>query len=389
MIKSTGDRWDQRESPRDTWMKLLTGKPSGTFVIRASSAGGSDVVGTITVVKPGGTGSATSLFNERIVNADGNRVKLANSKHAHVSLAALVVFYQSSKYFATSAKVDVPAALLIPPTIQASVARGGHEVGGSASAAATCEGNYELMWWRKSEEKPTEMDPKEDVACVNCGHVIALAADLVGSGIWGRDGQGFDTSCRIYGNCIGIARSGEILVKPLSSGSYDIDSFLKCGKCCEEIHGCLYVRAHEGEGGSPPPAPNMKKQGQCWISQTSIGSVKTKVKVSTPASAEEDVYGNIYDQVEGGTLIQQKLFERVVERNYGVLSPYNPLDDLALTPLVDLRDAVAALDPFLKGYLVGETRKALTYARGHRHCGTVQRPGSTKVTDSDIAAKKR
>jgi len=41
-------------------------------------------------------------------------VQIEGSTHKHASLEALVAFYQNPEYFASSAKVDVPAELLVP-----------------------------------------------------------------------------------------------------------------------------------------------------------------------------------------------------------------------------------------------------------------------------------
>ena len=72
-------------------------------------------MGTITVVRPGGTTASAkeSLFNRRIL-ADGSGVTIDGSAHTHASLDALVAFYQDPGYFATSVKVDVPVKLLFP-----------------------------------------------------------------------------------------------------------------------------------------------------------------------------------------------------------------------------------------------------------------------------------
>lgn len=109
--------WDQRNQPREVWSALLDGKPSGTFIIRKSRSGSTDgVVGTITVVKPGGDG----FFNKQIRWApkdhwnSSSGFRLDGSVHTHTSLPALITFYQNSLYFAQASKPDVPTELVVP-----------------------------------------------------------------------------------------------------------------------------------------------------------------------------------------------------------------------------------------------------------------------------------
>lgn len=109
--------WDQRKAASaESWMGLLVDRPSGTFVIRASSSADASVVGTITVVRPGGTtaSSKSSFFNKRVLRESTGTVKLHDSVHTHASLELMISFYQNPEYFASSSKVDVPAKLLFP-----------------------------------------------------------------------------------------------------------------------------------------------------------------------------------------------------------------------------------------------------------------------------------
>lgn len=105
--------------------------------------------------------------------------------------------------------------------------------------------------------------------CVHCGQVLARAEAFCGQGQWGRSGQGFDTTCKIYRGIVpadSIVRFGNVEVKELSSGKYDVVTGLKCAQCQHHVHGCLYLRAHD-----QAKAENVKKEGQYWISKTSLG----------------------------------------------------------------------------------------------------------------------
>ena len=86
------------------------------------------------------------------------------------------------------------------------------------------------------------------------------------------------------------------------------------------------------------------------------------------------IYGTIYDTVNGGTLTQQKLYERIVtESQYEVCTPFNPLDLLTRAAKVSFRDAVAAIDSHCVEDMVTEGEVALGFAAKHPHVGTVQR----------------
>eukprot|EP00729_Bicosta_minor_P018063 gene18063-20532_t len=98
--------------------------------------------------------------------------------------------------------------------------------------------------------------------------VLANAEAFCGQGVWGRSGQGFDTTCKIYKGLVStdnLVRSGNQEVKELSSGNYDVVTGLNCAQCKHHVHGCLYLRAHD-----QTKAANVKKEGQYWISKTSI-----------------------------------------------------------------------------------------------------------------------
>lgn len=99
------------------------------------------------------------------------------------------------------------------------------------------------------------------------------------------------------------------------------------------------------------------------------------------------MYGTIYAEVGGGTLKEQKHYERiVVESDYAILEPYNPLDQLAVTPELSLMQAMEALATFVEGDILADARKALKYAATHDHLGKVLRPGGAALTVDDIAA---
>ena len=107
-----------------------------------------------------------------------------------------------------------------------------------------------------------------EASCVHCGQVLANAEAFCGQGVWGRSGQGFDTTCKIYKGLVStdnLVRSGNQEVKELSSGNYDVVTGLNCAQCKHHVHGCLYLRAHD-----QTKAANVKKEGQYWISKTSI-----------------------------------------------------------------------------------------------------------------------
>eukprot|EP00729_Bicosta_minor_P000612 gene612-17602_t len=93
-----------------------------------------------------------------------------------------------------------------------------------------------------------------------------------------------------------------------------------------------------------------------------------------------------YGTMGGGTLKGQERYERIIEESdYGVLAPYNPLDELGRTPLMTLTKAVEVLAKYVKGDTMGDCKKALAYAKKHKHLGKVQRPGGEKLTADDIA----
>ena len=88
------------------------------------------------------------------------------------------------------------------------------------------------------------------------------------------------------------------------------------------------------------------------------------------------IYGTIYDTVNGGTLTQQKLYERIVtESQYEVCTPFNPLDLLTRAAKVSFRDAVAAIDSHCVEDMVTEGEVASctlsTGGRGAAKCAAV------------------
>ena len=119
-VAATMRAWDKRRVSREKWLPLIEGKASGTFVVRDSSSTAVNVVGTITVVKPGrGTTGGSEFFHQQIIRGGGGVGKdeffqLVGSKHTHTTLDALVEFYQKQAYFAEEGKRDVPAKLITP-----------------------------------------------------------------------------------------------------------------------------------------------------------------------------------------------------------------------------------------------------------------------------------
>ena len=105
---------------------------------------------------------------------------------------------------------------------------------------------------------------------------------------------------------------------------------------------------------------------------------------------DTDVYASIYDEIGGGTEDQIRLYERIVgdgqeENPYAEVSPYNPLEQLARTPVLSLKDAVAKMAMYCKDDADSSRRKAEAYAATHAHVEKVQRTGAGALTADDIA----
>eukprot|EP00729_Bicosta_minor_P016601 gene16601-22307_t len=102
--------------------------------------------------------------------------------------------------------------------------------------------------------------------------------------------------------------------------------------------------------------------------------------------AADDV---VYDDISTGTEAEQHIFHRAVdnvnESEYATVSPLNPLDRLPLTPVLPFLKAAAIANKDCNDDIVAFGRRALTFARKHAHCNTVQRPGGAKLTADDIA----
>ena len=126
--------WDQRSAPRERWLECLAGRPSGTFVVRASDNPGPTTIGTITIVTPGGDGAH---FNQQIAASTmPMSIFLVGSKHEHKSVGELIKFYQDPMYFAQAGKLDVPVQLIGTPA--------------SDGAASSQGAIYEHTWWQKA-----------------------------------------------------------------------------------------------------------------------------------------------------------------------------------------------------------------------------------------------
>eukprot|EP00729_Bicosta_minor_P000765 gene765-12171_t len=96
-------------------------------------------------------------------------------------------------------------------------------------------------------------------------------------------------------------------------------------------------------------------------------------------------YGNIFDDVDGGTTQQQAMFGRMVSDEADARSSFNPLAGLESAPRVSFADAIALLKDHCRGDLVAQSTIALGYALTHPHVGTKQRPGAGALTVDDIA----
>eukprot|EP00729_Bicosta_minor_P007866 gene7866-6026_t len=102
------------------------------------------------------------------------------------------------------------------------------------------------------------------------------------------------------------------------------------------------------------------------------------------AAAAGSDYGPLYDGV-GGALLKRIIDEPVDESIYFTI--YNPMDEVAITPLTTLSKAMEILAGKVQEISKADGHTALMYASAHAHLGKVQRrPGGAALTASDIAA---
>lgn len=114
----------------------------------------------------------------------------------------------------------------------------------------------------------------------------------------------------------------------------------------------------------------------------------TTVDTSGMGGDEEEVlFGNIKDDVDGGSKEQQAMFDRMVSGDVtnAATPAYNPLAGLAGTPKVSFKEAVKLLNVHCKGDLVADSKAALRYASNHLDLGKELRPGAGALTVDDIA----
>jgi len=104
---------------------------------------------------------------------------------------------------------------------------------------------------------------------------------------------------------------------------------------------------------------------------------------SPSATATESDYGPIYDDLDGA-MASRIIDEPVDESIYYTI--YNPMDEVATTPLMSLTEAVEALQGQFEGDLITEKDKALEFGFHHPHKRTEQRPGGGNLKVADIAA---
>eukprot|EP00729_Bicosta_minor_P014526 gene14525-23595_t len=139
----------------------------------------------------------------------------------------------------------------------------------------------------------------------------------------------------------------------------------------------------------PPQAPASAALYETRWWQQSYGSTRTR----TAGAHSQSIYVDIYNKTNGGTLVQQQYFERLVGGNdishYEViLKAYNPIVHMekTKTPLLSLTEAVKILAAHCNGDMVGESQKALAYGATHAHKGIAQRPGAAAPMGVDDIA---
>ena len=328
--KLTKASWDQRDSADESWRLLLMGAPSGTFVVREknSSSGGrsadDDVLAVLTVVKPGGGAHFNQLITRSSDPLDG--VKAVPKVVERIGLAVL----NYTGFTQTSVKLD-----------------------GSPHSHSSIEELVKFYQDPLYFAQATELDvpavlvtPSFDGTGVNVGGV--------GGGGGGGGGAG---STMTMGKKGRKARG-----KGKFKGGYK-SSRLKT-LCADGEIKTMWWRKDE----------------------TGVTHGMVAMFGGGGGGTYGTLYGNIYDDEDGGTSAQQMLFSRMVSGDGSSDSTFNPLAGLgAVTAPISFTEAIALLDDHCTGSVVAESATALAFATGHANVGSVQHPGAEAVTVDDIA----